>query len=61
MTHHDGIIGKVLQIVSDFARGVEVNGDELKLDLQTINDAYIMSIQWTDSTTRKLDRIAASE
>ena len=60
LTKHDGIIGKVLKLVTDYSKGDEINGDEVKLDLPTINNAYLTAIQWTDSTTRKLDRIAES-
>lgn len=57
LVRQEGIIGQVLKLVIDYVHDTTVSNLNLIRDIDTINNAYLMAIQWADGTLRKLERM----
>ncbi|MDH5444295.1 MAG: HDOD domain-containing protein [Gammaproteobacteria bacterium] len=53
----EGIIGEVLNLVIDYVHDTRISQPDLFSNPDTISEAYMMAIQWADSTLAKLDRM----
>ena len=60
LIHHEGVIGSVLNVVSNYLQQAIIVENDLISDPEIFTQAFLLSIQWADSTLSKLDRVGQS-